>query len=59
MTTINTITDEQIIQLREEAEEAWDTEQVLLCLRALVLGDDEARAECARIISDAEAQRGE
>jgi len=49
------ITDEQIEALRDEAGSAGDNAQVALCDRALD-GDDEARAECARVIADAAAQ---
>jgi hypothetical protein len=59
MTTIDNITDDQILQLRIEAGKAGDMDQVMLCLQALGHGDDEARAECARVISDAEAMRDE
>jgi len=54
MTTIDNITDTQIITLRIEAAQAGDEAQVALCDRALE-GDDEARAECARTIAAAEA----
>jgi len=52
-----TITDEQIEALRTEAGAAGDLDQVAICDRALLEGDAEARAECARVIADAEAQR--
>lgn len=70
-TTNANITDSQISQLRREAEEAGDDAMLGICLRALggdpaeaeagtalaecSLTVDEARAECARVISDAEA----
>jgi hypothetical protein len=54
MTTIATITDAQITDLRREAGEAYDPETVAACDRALA-GDIEARAECASIIASAEA----
>jgi len=56
MTTIDTITDEQIITLGEEAGCAGDLAMVAICERAID-GDDEARAECVEVIRDAEAQR--
>lgn len=55
MTTIETITDEQIETLATEAGAAGDSEQVAICERALA-GDDSARVECVRVIRDAEAQ---
>lgn len=55
MTTIDTITDEQIDLLRAEAAAHGDLAQVRLCDRALD-GDHTARLECARVIRDAEAQ---
>lgn len=83
MTTIDTITDEQIEDLRREAEEHDDHAQVAYCnvalgrrravredaderpmlpamrdrVRAIAdLSREEARAECARVIAEAEAQ---
>jgi len=56
MTTIDTITDEQIITLGEEAGCAGDLAMVAICERAID-GADEARAECVEVIRDAEAQR--
>lgn len=67
-----TITDEQIKQLRDEATNAGDDEQVEICDRALTRDDDlldqdghsiplsdwtqdEARAECERVIAEAAA----
>ena len=47
--------EETIVALMHEAEEAGDRRQVDVCERAL-LGDDAARAECARVIADAAAQ---
>lgn len=58
MTTAETITNAQITALRNEAAEAGDLEQVTICNRALS-GNDEARAECARVIADAEAMDNE
>lgn len=52
-TTIETITDDQITALRDEAGVAGDLEQVALCEQALA-GDDEARLECVQVIRDAE-----
>lgn len=49
------VTDMQIKALRSEAGSAGDLEQVAICDRAL-RGDDDARAECARVIADAAAQ---
>jgi len=61
MTTIDTITDEQILQLRAEAIRAGDFMQVSICNIALTSPSDVrvARVECARVIGDAEAQRDE
>jgi hypothetical protein len=71
MTTIETITRSQIKTLRSEALAAGDYHQVDICDRALSSDDvdqdgnpvalsdmtrEEALAECARVISDAEAQ---
>ncbi len=55
MTTIDTITDEQIIALSQEAGCAGDLEMVAICERALD-GSAAARAECVEVIRDAEAQ---
>ena len=70
-TTADNITDEQIEALRDEAASANDLDQMYLCLRALgetlepVYHDGgpamgmsvaAARAECASVIADAEAQ---
>ena len=52
---MNTITDEQIIALREEAGNAGDTEMVAICNRAMA-GSQRARKECARVITEAAAQ---
>lgn len=49
------ITEQQISNLRDEAGQAGDLAQVALCDRALD-GDDAAIAECARAISEAQAQ---
>ena len=51
------ITDEQITALSAEAAQAGDLEMVNICNCALLLGDGNARAECARVIADAAAQR--
>ena len=53
MTTIDTITDWQIRTLSDDAADHGDHEQVEICHRALN-GDDAARAECARVIAEAE-----
>lgn len=53
-TTATEITDEQIERLEQEAGEAGDQAQAQLCRRALD-GDDAARAECERVIRDAQA----
>ena len=50
-----TMIDDTIRKLHDAAGEAGDLEQVAICLRALD-GDDEARAECERVINDADAQ---
>ena len=52
--TAETITDDQIQQLSDEAAQAGDGAQVDICERALG-GDDEARASCAEAINDARA----
>lgn len=58
MTTIETITNQQIQELSIAAGSAGDTETVELCEIALY-GDraerQAARAKCAKVISDAEA----
>lgn len=59
------ITDAQIEQLRTEARQAGDTEQVEICDKALSTALTplaasyvaRARAECARVIADAAAQK--
>lgn len=62
MRNIIIITNEQIERLRVEAAAAGDTDQVAMCDRALDRDSDRAmsvaaaRAECARVIADAEAQ---
>ena len=48
------ITDTDIQQLKNEAAQAGDIEQVAICDRALD-GDEAARAECAEVIEDAQA----
>lgn len=65
-TTIDTITDAQIRTLRDEAIAAGDTDMAKICTRALVRhyatdfqtrkAHEEARAQCAAVIADAEAQ---
>lgn len=55
MTTIDTLTDHQIETLYDEAAQAGDLAMVAICRRALS-GDDAARAEVVRVITDAEAQ---
>lgn len=55
MTTIETLTDEQLVALRGEAAAAGDSAQVELCRRAL-RGDERAMAACVRVISEAESQ---
>jgi len=55
MTTRHNVTDDQIIALANEAALAGDTAQRELCDAALE-GDEGARAECARVIAEAEAQ---
>jgi hypothetical protein len=77
MRMMDTITDEQILQLRAEADKVGDFGLVRICDLALnppiahiapglaklgvheIAGRLSARAECARIISDAEAMREE
>lgn len=63
-TTAATITDTQITALQAEAQAAGDWDQSTIC--AIALGEtdpapdmtsDEARAECARVIAEAEAQQ--
>ena len=49
------ITTADIRALRDEAGEAGDLSQVAVCDRALD-GDQDARAECERVILDARAQ---
>lgn len=55
---LSTLTDRQIIALRTEAGSAGDAEQIAICDRALD-GDRDARAECARVIADADAMAAE
>lgn len=55
MTNTTEITNSQIRKLSNEAAEAGDLEQVAICERALS-GDAEARAECAKVIGNAQAQ---
>ena len=56
MTTRINITDDQIEALRQEAGQTGDAAQVAICEQALD-GDATARAECARVIADAQAQQ--
>lgn len=61
MTTIDTVTEIQIRILRDEAEVAWDSEQVQICngaLQQLACPDLGSAyiAECVRVIRNAEAQ---
>lgn len=58
MTTNTNITDEQIETLRAEATEAGDEAQAGICDAAL-RGNVDARAECARVLADAQAQGDE
>jgi hypothetical protein len=55
-TTPENVTDEQIAMLRAEALEAGDLKMMQVCDSAVCLGNDRARAECARVIAEAEAQ---
>lgn len=84
MTTIDTLTDNQILGLARESAEGGDLAQVAICRRAVDelepnadvppsarIGDDEAvaaalrmtvqdaRVECLRVITDAEAMLDE
>ena len=52
------ITDEQIDDLRTEAGAHGDMKQVQICEGALK-GDEDDRAECARVIAEARAARAE
>jgi hypothetical protein len=54
-TATQSITDEQIRALFREASAAQDKAQVCLCIDA-INGDLQARAECARVIAETEAQ---
>lgn len=45
------VRDEDISDLRDEADAAGDEAQSALCVRALD-GDEDARAECVRVILD-------
>lgn len=56
LTAAHTITDEQIATLRAEAGAAGDMAQVAICDRAL-RGSAAARAECARVIAEAQAMQ--
>lgn len=55
MTTIDTLTDEQIDTLRDEAQAAGDLAMVDLCTEALS-NSAMARAEVVRVIRDQEAR---
>jgi len=48
----NEITSDQITSLMREAGEAGDLAQVAICRKALD-GDDDAIAECARVLAEA------
>lgn len=52
-TTAETVTYGQLIQLREQADDAGDEEMVAECDRALA-GDAAALARCAQFIADME-----
>lgn len=54
MTTLDTITDDQIRTLSDEAGAHGDLEMVAICQRAIA-GDTDAIAECVRVIQSAEA----
>lgn len=54
--TNKTVTSRQIRTLSNEAAEHGDLDQVAICDRALA-GDAEAIAECAKVISAAQAQQ--
>ena len=54
-TTVENVTEQQLEDLSREAGAAGDMDQVRLCTRA-INGDDNARAECARVIAAAAAQ---
>lgn len=68
-TTIETITDEQIMDLASEARRQGDDAMVHVCFVALgerepgtggqqwPRSQEQAREECARVISDAEAMQ--
>jgi hypothetical protein len=59
MTTIDTITDGQIHELRDEAGTAGDIDMIDTCDWALNDRSDnyyDSRRECARVIAEAEAQ---
>lgn len=51
-------TDQQVRDLRDEAATAGDAEQVRICDEALD-GDGDARAECARVIVEAQSMAAE
>jgi hypothetical protein len=52
------VTNDDIAALSTEAAAAGDEAQVALCTAALI-GDTDARRECARVIADAAAQAAE
>jgi hypothetical protein len=56
MTTLETLTDKQIVALSDEAATAGDLEMVQICDRALT-GDVDARRAVVDAINYAEAQR--
>jgi hypothetical protein len=51
-------TDQQVRDLRDEAATHGDTEMVRVCDEALD-GDSDARAECARVITEAQSMAAE
>ena len=65
-TTIDTVTNDQIKTLRDEADAHGDNKMSDICQRALgytagvrcaeTMTVDAARAECARVIGEAEAR---
>jgi len=55
MTTIETLTDEQIKTLRAEAGQHGDLDMVAICDLATG-GDEAARAKVVKVIRNAEAQ---
>ncbi|HEU4727710.1 MAG TPA: hypothetical protein VFT22_07470 [Kofleriaceae bacterium] len=55
--TADTVTDQQLRKLRDNAGEAGDLEQVALCNAALD-GDAKSRQACADAINNARAMEG-